>query len=521
MQTEPHLKQPRVILLEAVSTGNQALSSKQSLPEQDERLRELAQRFHWNIVDVILVPGHSRAYYTYREFAEDALSEGIPAPMRMFEHWQKRDFDVFACSSGDRFGREQSIFAEVVGRTIDAGAIVYTLRDGEINKANRRMFVSMGGYQASTEIDELKRRYNFGMNRRAADGKPLSSRVVFTHRVVRDDKGKAVTMMVRDEMRPLIADIAALLLERVAWSALEHELYQRCGHVADNGKPFPRNAIYHLLHSATFWGNSARHAPPKSRGAWVFDASAPKPEGALMHYGTHEAGYTGEVAEEVKAELRRRLTLRGSARPDSDYALSAMFACAECGYKMAWTYSNRRWRGARCNTAYGLRSYTEAGCSQRQHMPEQYALTYMRQLVSLIVTSGDIQQALAALSEPEPVDETPELERQLTRLEDEGRALIQKQLRAPASVSALYDEQIDVLGKRMEALQARLDMARHKRPSASDRASQQQAVIDMRALGDAFWNRPAGEINQVLRRVFLNRVFLVRDGAICGLKTLE
>lgn len=515
------MKSLRAVLLEAVSTGGQASSNKQSLPEQDERLRELAHRLNWNIIDVILVPGHSRAYYTYREFAEDALNEGIPAPMRMFEHWQKRDFDVFACASGDRFGREQSIFAEVVGRTIDAGAIVYTLRDGEINKANRRMFVSMGGYQASTEIDELKRRYNFGMNRRAADGKPLSPRIVFTHRVIRDDAGRAQTMVVRDEMRALITDIATLVLERVAWSALEQELHKRYGHIADNGKRYPRNAIYHLLHSATFWGNSARHAPPKSRGAWVFDASAPKPEGALVHYGTHESGYTGEVAEEVKAELRRRLTLRGSARPDTEYPLSAMFACAECGYKLAWTYSNRRWRGARCNTAYGLRSYTEVVCSQRQHMPEQYALHYMREMVSLIVASGDVQQALASMSEPEPVDETPELERQITQLEDEGRVLIQKQMRAPASVSVLYDEQIEALGKRIDTLRTRLDIARIHRPSASDRASQTQAVVDIRALGDAFWALPPGEINQALRRVFMNRVFLVRDGEICGLKIVE
>lgn len=515
------MKQLRAVLLEAVSTGKQALDGKQSLPEQDERLRDVALRFNWNIVDVILVPGHSRVYYTYREFAEDALSEGIPAPMRMFEHWKKRDFDVFACSSGDRFGREQSIFAEVVIRTTDAGALVYTLRDGEINKQNRRMFISMGGYQASTEIDELKRRYNFGMNKRASDGKPLSSRVVFSHRVIRDDKGNALTMVVRDEMRPLLADIARVLLERVAWTAMEQQLAQRFGHVADNGKPYPRYAVYHLLHTATFWGNSARHAPPKIRGAWVFDEQAPKPEGVLMHYNTHEAAYTGKTAEDVKAELRRRLSLRGSARPNSDYPLSGMFACAECGYKLAWTCANYRYRGARCNTAYGLRSYSEAHCSQRRHLPEAYALDYMRHLLSLIVTSGDVQQAIADLAEPEPPDETPELERQLEQLEDEGRILIQKQKQARASLSALYDEQIDTLGKRIEAVQARLDIARLRHPSESERAGQQQAVADIRILGEAFWNLPPGEINQTLRRVFANRVFLARDGKIVGLKHVE
>lgn len=515
------MKRKRAVLLLAVSSGKQAAATKQSLPEQDEKLHELADREGWNVVDTILVPGHSRVYYTYREFAEDALQEGIPTPMRMFDHWAKCDFDVFACSSGDRFGREQSIFAEVVGRTIDAGAVVYTLRDGEINAGNRRMYVSMGGYQAAIEVDELVRRYNFGMNKRAMDGKPLSSRVVFSHRVVRDDAGKALTMVVREEMRPLLADIATLLLERVAWTALEQQLLERFGRVADNGKPYPRYAIYHLLYSATFWGNSARHAPPKARGAWVFDSSVPAPEGVHVHYGTHEAGYTGKTAEDVKAELRRRLTLRGSARPDSDYPLSALFACDECGYKLAWTNSNARWRGARCNTAYGLRSYTDARCSQRQHMPESYALDYLRQLVGLIVASDDVETALAALSEPAPIDETPELERQIGQLEEEGRVLIQKQVRAPAAMSTLYDEQIDVTGKRLAALKSQLELAKLRRPSAHELASQHQTVIDIRNLGEAFWEKPPGEINQALRRVFAGHVFRVRDGKICGLKRLD
>lgn len=515
------MKKPRAILLEAVSTGSQASHNKQSLPEQDARLREVAARMHWNVVDVIVVPGHSRNYYTYREFAEDAINEGITAPMRMFEHWAKRDFDVFACASGDRFGREQSIFAEVVGRTIDAGAVVYTLRDGEINRGNRRMFVSMGGYQASTEIDELKRRYNFGMNRRAADGKPLSPRVVFSHRVVRDANGNAVTMVVRDELRPLLADIAALVLERVAWTALEDELYTRYGHVADNGRHFPRRAIYHLLYSATFWGNSARHAPPTLRGAWVFDPTVPAPDGVLVHYGTHESGYTGETAKDVQAELRRRITLRGSARPNTDYALSALFVCHECGYKMAWTSSNGRWFGARCNTAYALRPYTETTCSQRQHMPQAYALDYMRQFTEALFASADVEQSLASLSEPAPVDETPALERQLAQLEDEGRALIQKQIKAPPSLSVLYDEQIETLGRRIDALKDRLAIARQRRPSEHVRASQMQALAEMQRLGDGFWRLPPGEINQLLRRVYAHHVFLVRDGQICGLKRID
>lgn len=516
------MKAKRAILLEAVSSGRQAAGDKQSMPEQDERLREIAAQMNWQIIDIIAVPGHSRVYYTYREFAEDALLEGIPGPMRMFEHWQNRDFDVFACVSGDRFGREQSIFAEVVGRTIDAGAVVYTLRDGEINSGNKRMFVSMGGYQASTEIDELKRRHKFGMNRRAAEGLPISSRILFSHRAVRDPLGNATALVVRDELRPLFADVASVLLDRVAWHSLEKVLFARYGHVGQNGKPYPPRFFHPILNAPVFWGNNARNffnnRSPNlhHRGMWMFDDSTPAPDGVLIYYGTHEAVYTGELGEAVKAELRRRMSLRGSARPDSDYPLSGMFQCQECGNKLAWINSHGKWRAARCNTAYQLKPSPKT-CSQRTHMPERYALDYMRHLFGLIVEAGEIEAALASFfAAPAEPDETPLLERQLAQFEDEARILIQKQLRAPASMSALYDEQMDVLGARLDGVKARLELVKRTQPSASERDNQRAAISEIAEQGDAFWHNPPGQINQTLRRALGKRVFVVEDGKICG-----
>jgi len=510
------LKPTKAILWVAVSSGAQADEEKESLPEQERRLRQIAADRGWQIVDLITVPGHSRVYFNYPEFAAAAAAEGMSDPARMFEHWKRRDFDVFACVAGDRFGRSASIFNEVVERTYDAGAQVFTVRDGLIERGSENTWAVMASYAASSEVRELKRRYQFGMNRRAAEGKPLSSRVRFSHRVIRDARGKAVTMVVREELRPLFNAIATVLLERVAWTTVERVLFERYGHVADNGKKFPMYAIYHLLNSPTFWGNSARHAPADCRGAWVFDEGAPVPEGVTIYYGTHEAVYSGEQAEAVKAELRRRFKLRGSARPDTQYPLSGLFACDECGYKLAWTNSNQRWRGARCNTAYVYRPYTTAPCSQRQHMPERYALDYIRQFVALIAAGKDVQTVLASLSEPEPPDETPALERQLAQLEAEGHTLIQNQLRAPQSMSSLYEAQINVLGERMEALNARLAEARQRQPSASEAASQHAAVVEIQALGEAFWEQPPGKISQTLQRAFAGRIFLVRDGVICG-----
>lgn len=515
------MKQKRAILLEAVSTGAQATADKQSMLEQDTRLHQLAERFGWKIVDIITVPGHSRVYYTYREFAEDALAEGIAAPMRMFDHWQKRDFDVFACSSGDRFGREQSIFAEVVGRTIDAGAVVHTLRDGEINAGNRRMFISMGGYQAATEIDELVRRHHFGMNKRAERGLPLSPKVPFSHQVIRDERGKAVQMIPREELRPLFNDIARVLLDRVTFQRLEKTLFERYGYVGKNGKPYPSRYFYRHLTSPVWWGHNARNHTRRKleRGAWLIDETQTPPDGVKMFYNTHEPVYTGALGAEVKAEILRRMSLRGSARTDTNYPLSGLFTCGGCGRKMAWVNRYGRWKAARCNTAYGQNPYASAPCDQRKHLVGEYALTYVRQFVSLLFEEADI---LAALSEqdadPAPVDETPQLEQQLAALEEEGRVLIQKQIRAPAALSVLYDEQINLLGARVETLQTRLDHAKRLKPPESQQANILTAALDIQQMGVQFWEQPPGKVSQTLRRLFAGRLFVVLDGKIVGLK---
>lgn len=520
------MKQKRVILLEAVSTGIQAGEDKNSIPDQDQRLHELVRRNDWKVIDTILVPGHSRVYYTYREFADDALNEGIAAPMRMFQHWQQKDFDVFACSSGDRFGREQSIFAEVVGRTIDAGAVVYTLRDGEINQHNKRMFISMGGYSASVEIDELRRRHKSGMNRLAEEGKPVSWRVLFSHRAVRDNAGRMQQMLVREELRPLFNDLARVLLDRTAWYAVEKVLFEQYGHAAPNGKPYPSRFFYQALRSPAFWGNNARGFSRQRRqalpglSAWVFDQGEPLPEGVVVFYDTHEAVYTGELAAAIKAEMRRRISLRGSARPDSKYPFSSMFECDECHHKMAWTTGYRR--ACRCNVAYGMLPRSKDVCTQRRYLVEKYVFDYMRAICALLVEAEDVEAVLSQLSEQEkPVDETAELTAQLEALEEEGRVLIQLQMKAQPSMQKLYEEQADLHGKRMEAIHTRLMLAQRALPNAEELADQKAAVQDIKGLGERFWEQPPGKINQTLRRALGRRLFLVREGKIVRLKYLS
>lgn len=517
------MKTKRAILWIAVSSGQQATEEKDSLPEQERRLREIAEQRGWQIIDIITIPGHSRVYYNYPEFAAAAATEGIPGALRMLEHWARRDFDVFACIAGDRFGRAASIFNEVVERTYDAGAQVFTLRDGLIERGNEGTWAVMASYAASSEVKELRRRHKFGMNKRAEMGLPISSRVKISHCVVRDERGRSQKLVVNEELRPLFADLATVFLEGVAWHSLERVLYERYGYVGKNGKPYPPRYFHPLLISPVFWGHNARNfwneRSPNvhRRGEWMFDETVPAPDGVMIYYNTHEPVYTGELAERMKAELRRRMSLRGSARPNSPYPLTGMFECYECGWKMAFVNSHGKWRAARCNVAYNMKP--PHSCTQRKAMPERYAIDYMKRLVALVVESDDGVAFIDSLMEaPNAPDPTPDLERQIEELEEEKRVLLQLRLRLKNPNDKIYDEQEDILNERLEIAQQRLDMHRLQNASPIEIADQVTAIDYLRQMGDTFWQLQPHEINHWLRRALGRRVFRVRDGKITKLR---
>ena len=56
-----------------------------------------------------------------------------------------------------------------------------------------------------------------------------------SHKLIRDDRGQALRLEVDESKRRLWADLAALILEGVGWHRIEHELYERFGHVDQTG----------------------------------------------------------------------------------------------------------------------------------------------------------------------------------------------------------------------------------------------------------------------------------------------
>lgn len=514
------MKQPRAILWIAVSSGAQAGEDKQSLPEQDYRLREIAERKGWQVVDQITVPGHSRVYYNYRDFAEAALDEGIPGPMRMFEHWQRRDFDVFACASGDRFGREQAIFAEVVGRTVDGGATVFTLRDGEINRSNKRMFVSMAGYQASVEIDELVRRHKSGMAKRARKGLPLTSAGhIYSHTTV--GEGVDERTVVNEAARRLFMDIADLLISGVSWQKMPELLAER-GHVKPSGRNYSAATIRNWMMHPTLYGNTAQHFQDVdnhslARGFWVFDPAEPAPEYVTIHYGTHPPMYDEPLASRVKAEMRRRFGLNGKAHPQTRRRFSGFVVCDVCHHAASYKQDGA-WLGVRCTSRNHPDLSVGERCENSRYVSEKKLIQFADAMLARLLEKNDWSVLLGQN------EEAAAIQQQLAAVKAEKDAaiedmdwMIEKQRTMPKLAAERYDIQIRALDEKANALDAEKLRLEAAVQDAAPTFIQLASLEDLRELTlEGLWRLPPVEINQYLSRILGKRRFAIFDGEVIG-----
>lgn len=513
----------RAIIWVAVSTAAQA-DEKESLPEQERQAKAICDKNGWQIVETLRVPGHSRRYIDIHECAADMRQQGINAFDRLLYHWNAQDFDILVCRDASRFARTQSLHAYVVESTIQIGAQIYSLNDGFIDQNNYRMWIAMGGFSAAGEVDRLVRGRRIAMDARARKGLPTSSSIIGSHKVIRDELGHAIKTVVDESKRRLWNDLASLLLEGVGWREIELELFKRFGHVADNGKPYRRLYMYGIVNHPTFWGHTARFFrdgkfPNGTKtDLWVFDKSVPVPEGVQIFYETHDPVYVGEVAENVKSELRRRRhVIRGKARPHRTRRFSGMFLCGECGYYLVYRF-NKGYPGYGCQSKYFHNEYRPK-CPQSKQLPDWKIQPWLDQRLREMVEAGNLSILTKSSGNQQNVSQSQVqlIENELSEAENLARQLIRKQASASEELQSLYDDEINSLGERLKILRANLAALKRQAAHPDMEVTQQVALGELKQLSvDKFWEQEDTFINQLLHRLIGNRRFVVLDGEIIG-----
>jgi DNA invertase Pin-like site-specific DNA recombinase len=510
---------PKAVIFTAVSSEAQTKPDKISLPEQERLCRAWCEENGYSIVKVLSVPGFSRRESDVVSALEDFAEQRIFAYHELREMWYRDPFDVLVCYHDSRLGRSSSLYTWVVENTVRSGARIYRIDGGWIHESDMRIQIALGNISATEGIDRLVRARRAAMDQYAKRGLPTSSSVIVSHRVVRDALGRALRLEVDESKRRLWDDVAVLVLEGVGWHRIEIELYNRFGHVKDDGKPYGTPFFYHLFYHPTFWGNSARHFNDrnnrKEKGLWAFDPDEPAPDYVTIHYGTHDPVYTGDLAEQIKAELRRRHGIRGNTRPDDSQMFTGLFVCAECGYNLVISRraSGDERRYYRCVTHYRP---DRPGCSQRVFLREDKAQTYINARLSELLAGHDF-----TLLAGEPNNETSRvgpLEEDIGVLEAQIRRLILKQASVDdPALRQMYDDEILSANERLKIMRSNLVDLRRRLTSSSVLADRQRAHDDLAALTlDVFWQQSSTKINQLLHRLMGNRRFVVRGGEITG-----
>ena len=515
----------RAIKWRAVSTIGQASQDKVSLDEQDRLITAAGEREGWVFIDDLVIPGHSRDYFSFEQFAADCRAIGIDAPDRMLAHWEAQDFDVFACFDGSRFGREISIFAQVVRQTVRGGALVYTVRDGYIDAQRSLMFVTMGGYATTEEREKLRARWRMGTQARAQRGKSKTGMIPFSH--YQDDTGR---LLVRRNLQPLFDAIYRLFVDqRVGYEQLGVELLRQYGIVHPHTqRPFSRNLIPNWLFQAPVWGNGTGVTPenvnPRSRYRYFValdpyfqykNETPPFP----VFYDVCESVWRGDQRNHILSEIDRRSNTGKGGRRGVRFrkAFSGLIRCEECG--ALYSYNGRHKNAL---TGYYGCCNRGKGCTNSARIREDYMVEFLTRILEDATANQPSEWWTTTVQDDGTAAELVGCQQQLKDVNRQIENVIAAQSRlpehAPVAIVEKYDTQIQQLSDQYAILIER-ERALLTRSRRARRGLRLTALEEVRTIGvPSFWSLPAATINKYLLQLFENSYFVARGNRIVRLE---
>jgi hypothetical protein len=305
---------------------------------------------------------------------------------------------------------------------------------------------------------------------------------------------------------------------------IERELYRRFGHVNEQGRAYPANFFYKRVYHPAWWGHNARHFHSKTHpngektDLWVFDADEPLPEGVILFRNVLPPVWTGELAERVKAELRRRrMAIRGSARAILTRRFTGLFICGGCGYAMHYLLDGRKWVALGCHTRYWT-SDIRPDCRQTKSISEKKVIEYVDVCLRRMLAETDPDAFLPQRQPQSPKLRRETLASELSQLGEKARRLIVKQAAAPESLHNLYDEELKLIAERLSILQEALRELDRDEARAFIHVTPEYAYDEIVKLTvDGFWKLPQKQQNQLLHALMGKRRFVVLNGEIVGI----
>lgn len=519
----------RCVIWCAVSSEEQAKDDKLSLVTQENEMRAYAKEQGWDVLQVFMWDGYSRWESDPIAALEDFAEQGRFEYHELRRMWRDRGFDVLLLYTHSRAGRSFTMQSWVVENVIRHGGEIYRIHGGWINKRDYAFQIGIGGVLSTADVDRLIEQRFHAMNQRAEQGLPTSSSPPISHIVRRDEMGKPLMdnhgrplpMIVDERLRRFWNDAAQLFLEGHAFKSLELELYRRFGHAREDGKPHTVNMVRTAYSQPAFWGHSARfHRDGRKHGfkvgVWVFDETIAPPEGVLLHRFTHDPVYTGDLADRVKAELKRRgFVSHGRSTSYGTGRFTGLLVCGECTYYYGYSRKGKYsylYCGAR-----NVGIYRSRVCNQKLGITEGEVQQFFHEMLERAIDRNSLSAAFDELvHEATPASNAKLLQNEIEDIQGQIKRLIAKQKTAAKNLSTFYDDELTQLSERLEILTSHKEQSIYAEKRASIEASEERAVLgDIKQRGlEKFWEQPDVAINQMLHRLLGYKRLIVVEGEL-------
>jgi hypothetical protein len=513
-------KRQRGIIWAAVSTKAQTDDDRLSLPTQIDSGKSFFERENIDLIDTLIVPGHTRKARLLTDLAASAREKGIDAFDRLIAHLDAADFDVIWVRDANRFARRASLLHYIVESVIeDCSARIYAAEGGGwVDETNADFWVTAKGWETSSQSRWIASNMQQAKRSRADRGLPVNNQKCWSHRVVRNpETGKAVLLEPDPDKRAALLAMTDLFLQRLSYNAIESTVFERYG-FGEGGKPYYPKMFYSIVWNPIFHGNTGMGYRSGENGQkvglWAFDPAATRPDGLYIHYGTVEPALPADLLRLVQAELRRRTAIGEQHRPQKPHIFTGLLTCAYCGNALVYDYRPSRTTKARyrCQSKYNRRVVRQCDKAWSireldvQHwFDKQFDHAARLGWPELFFNPPDIRIA----------GQVDELKRQLADIEAQADRLIHKIATAPASLADRFDSQIAALGNQADKLQNRINaLEQQVQRQQTDEAGQAWREIQ----SGNVWERAAGEINQLLHRAMAGKRLVVAGTEIIGVR---
>ena len=358
------------------STDQQDGSDEQQLDE----ITKLAQRSGCKVVDV----------FTDEGITGDSGREFRPDLSRMLDAAEAGRFSVLLAWDTSRIGRQDSVEVGGLLKILKAqGIIIRTCRDGDFDLRNsqdriRYMFLTEGN-----NTENVRRAYNTtrGLIKNAKAGNHNGSRANFgLDRAQFTADGKLVRRLAPGQRKDCKAHVVRLIpSENVDAVAAVRYAFRRygtadvtlrglCGELEAKGYPSPAGRRWNHMtlrsilsnpcyRGVSRWGQNSVGKYHHAQGDDVVPADGhrgAKPIGDCIMVEVSDGLVEGEIFNQVQRRLKR---IERRPAPRSDFPLSGLVVCGNCGRPMTGRTIRRRTRKGKeyVYVTYTCRSYLDGG----------------------------------------------------------------------------------------------------------------------------------------------------------------